>query len=86
MEVIFRQAGEYPQEFSNYRGESDPRQHLKISKDIWNRKGVPKELWVHGFIHTLGTFPKARYIQEEIRRKMGDCDILKNEFVSSFSF
>ena len=47
---------------------------------------VPKELWVHMFIHTLGIVPQAWYIQEEVRRKTRDCDSLAEQFTSSFSF
>lgn len=49
---------------------------------VWNREWVLKELWVHGFIHTLGTFPKALYVQEEIRRQTRNWDNLDENFVS----
>lgn len=59
MEVRFKQAKEYPQDFDKYRGNYDPQQHLKNCKDRLKQEGVPKDLWVHGFIHTLGMFLKA---------------------------
>jgi len=68
MKVIYEHSGEYLQDFVKYKGNFDPRQHLQECEARWNREGVSKELWVHEFIDTLGTFPKAWYVKEETRR------------------
>lgn len=75
MEVRFRQLGEYAQDFVKYRGDTNPRQHLQ-NCERWNWEGVPKELWAHGFMHTLRTFPKCWYVQEETRKRTRDWNYL----------
>jgi len=40
MEVRFIKAGEYPQDFTKYKGDSDPQKHLENCKNKWNREGV----------------------------------------------
>lgn len=36
------------------------------------------ELWVHDFVHTLGTLPKAWYVKEEVQRQIGHCEFLES--------
>jgi len=55
-----------------YKGSSDLWKHLQYWKASWIREGLLEDLWVKKFIHTLGTFPKAWYVKEEIRRRTSD--------------
>lgn len=76
MEVRFKQVGEYAQGFVKYKGDCNPQQRFQNCKERLNWEGFLKELWVHGFIHTMRTFLKSWYLQEEIRKHIGDWDSL----------
>ena len=62
MRVRFGYSKDYQQNFIKYWGSSNTRKHLQYCKAKWIREGLPKNLWMHNFIYTLGTFPKAWYI------------------------
>ena len=69
-----------------YRGNLDPSKHLEDCIKNWEKERILKELWVHAFIHTLGTILQAWYIQVEIREKTSDWNAMATQFINNFSF
>lgn len=47
---------------------------------------MSKDRWVHAFIHTLRTIPRAWYVQEELHPQTTYWDPLEVQFVRNFSF
>jgi len=86
MRERFSQEGDQPHNKVKYRGNPDPRKHLEDFTKKWEKVKVPKELWVHLFIHTLGTIPQSLYIHEEICRQKTDWDIMVYSQFSVLNF
>lgn len=40
-----------------YIGNSSPEEHVKGCMTNWESWGLPKDLWVDAFIHTLSAIP-----------------------------
>ena len=47
-----------------YDDQADPREHIRICITTW--KEIPREEWVHGFIHILETIPQNWYLETEL--------------------
>ena len=49
-----------------YDGTIDLVVHIYSCVKLWKFVALPPSLWVHYFVHSLGTNQKARYLHEEI--------------------
>lgn len=57
MKERFSKKEDCPQDEKEYMGNSDPKEHIKDCTIDWESWGLPKDLWVHAFIHILTTIP-----------------------------
>ncbi len=67
-----------------YDGRSDPREHFAKWTDAYGAEPQPE--WVHQFYHTLDVIPMNWYLETELRHGIDEWDILKQEFLMTFSF
>lgn len=63
MKIRFGQNQEYIQDC--YVVEKFPSMHIDICVTIWKETQIPKEEWVHQFIHTLNVVPINWYVEQE---------------------
>lgn len=57
MKERFGKEVDRPQDEWKYMGDSSPEKHIKDYMTSWESQGIPRNQWVHAFIHTLGTIP-----------------------------
>ena len=67
-----------------YKGESDPRSHIKICEQSWS--DIPEDEWVHLFIHTLDQIPRNWYMETELRRGTITWPLMIDSFLLTFTF
>ena len=73
-----------PQEVrSTFNGMTNPQGHLEQCYEAW--KHVPREEWVHRFVHTLEPIAKNWYAEVELRHGTISWDSLVDSFVLTFS-
>ena len=77
---------EGPSSMLKYHGTSDPRHHFWACEEQWRSTRYPEELWVHRFIHSLGTIPQAWYLEEERKRETRSWQVVADKFVWCFLF
>ena len=49
---------------SNFIGQNSPREHLRQIYTAWDN--IPREEWVHKFVHTLEPLAQNRYMEAEL--------------------
>ena len=66
----------------------DGRENLHIHLSKWTKAygEEPQPEWVHLFCHTLDVIPRNWYTETELRRGIGEWDILRKRFLSTFLF
>lgn len=47
-----------------YDGQTNPSDHIQLYMVGWEE--IPREEWVHGFIHTVETIPQNWYLEIEL--------------------
>ena len=67
-----------------YMGLMNPVNYIENYHAAWNI--VPRQEWVHLFIHTLDTIPRNWYTLVKLRRGNIDWDELSNSFNHNFFF
>ena len=67
-----------------YIGESDPKSHIQSCEHNWS--DIPKDEWVHRFIHTLDQIPKNWYTETELRRGTTTWPLMIDSFELTFTF
>ena len=68
---------------SRFNGKTSPQEHLEQCYGSW--KHVPREEWVHRFVHTLEPVAKNWYAKVELRHGTVSWDSLVDSFVLAFS-
>lgn len=43
---------------NRYKGTTDPQEHIWLC-ERWIEKQIPKEQWVHRFVHTMDMVPRS---------------------------
>jgi len=67
-----------------YDAKVDPQEHIHRCTSVW--KEIPKQEWVHGFIHTLEMIPMNWYLETEPRHGTTNLTNLVEGFMPTFSF
>ena len=68
---------------SKFNGQNSPQEHLKQCYAAWEH--VPREEWVHKFVHTLEPIAKNWYTEVELRHGTVSWDDLVDSFMLTFS-
>ena len=68
---------------SKFNGKTSPQEHLKQCYEAWKR--VPRDEWVHRFVHTLEPIAKNWYAEVKLHQGTVSWDTLVNNFVLTFS-
>ena len=68
---------------SRFDGKTSPQEHLEQCYKVW--KHVPREEWVHRFIHTLEPIAKNWYAEAELHQDTISWDCLVDSCVVTFS-
>ena len=75
---------DHPREVqSRFDGKTSPQEHLEQCYEAW--KCVPREEWVHRFVHTLEPIAKNWYAEAELHQDTISWDCLVDSFVLTFS-
>ena len=69
-----------------YVGLNLPTTHLKGSIKTLNKKKIPRDEWVHLFVHMLDIIPRNQYIELEVRRGKMDWGEMTHNFKVTFIF
>ena len=68
---------------SKFDGNSSPQEHLEKCYEAW--KYVPRNEWVHRFVHTLEPIAKNWYVEAELHQDTVSWDCLVHSFMHTFS-
>src|SRR5277367_1396628 len=82
MTVRFSNNRECPQQ--KYTGDSDPKSHIQRCEQNW--LDIPRDEWVHLFIHTLDTVPRNWYTETKLCRGTITWPHMIDSFILTFSF